>query len=132
MNIIKEYRRRVVMHESKNVFQEMKDIKDFDREMFVVFHLDSRNRVICREIAHIGTLNACLVHPREVFKNAIVNGADSIILSHNHPSGDPTPSDNDRKITETLREAGKILNIPLLDHVIVGKKEYISMEEVRE
>lgn len=130
MKLLKEYKKRVILKEPINVFQQMRDIRDHDRELFAVFHLDTKNKVICREIAHIGTLNSCLIHPREVFKKAIINSANAIIVSHNHPSGDPTPSEEDKEVTENLRNAGETLNIRLIDHVIVGKAEYFSMADL--
>ena len=83
--------------------------------------LDSKNRIIKEELISIGTLDSSLVHPREVFKAAIKESAFAIMLVHNHPSGDPSPSDEDLKVTKQIIEAGKILNILVLDHVILGK-----------
>jgi len=77
-----------------------------------------------------GTLNSSLVHPREVYKRALLNNANSIILTHNHPSGDPTPSNEDIKITHQLMETGKILNIELLDHIVIGSGEYSSLKQL--
>lgn len=77
----------------------------------------------------MGILNSALVHPREVFKQAIRKNAHAIILVHNHPSGDPEPSDEDHQITETMTKAGKLLGIPVLDHVVVGDKKYFSFSE---
>lgn len=91
-----------------------------DQERFVVACLDTKNRVQSVVVITIGTLDASLVHPREVFKPAILEGSSSIILSHNHPSGDSTPSREDHKVTERLTEAGKLLGIEVLDHIIHG------------
>ena len=90
------------------------------REVFLVLLLNAKNKVERVACVSIGTLTASLVHPREVFRGAILHGAASIILAHNHPSGDPTPSREDIEITERLAEGGKLLGIDLLDHVIVG------------
>jgi DNA repair protein RadC len=95
-------------------------ILDKNKEQFMILHLDSKNRVIKDEIVSIGTLNASIIHPREVFKSAIKESVNSIILVHNHPSGDVTPSSEDEEITMRLFEAGKLLDIKVLDHVIVG------------
>jgi len=103
--------------------------KDVDREYFVCFHLDSRNRVKSFETVSIGTLNSSLVHPREVFKAAILSNAASIILCHNHPSGDTGVSTDDLVLTKRLVDAGEILGIEVLDHVIIGADNYLSMEE---
>ena len=104
-------------------------LSSLDRECFLALHLDSKNKCIAQEIISLGTLNSTLVHPREVFKSAIKNNSNSIILVHNHPSGDPTPSNEDKKITKVLFKAGRILGIKVLDHVIVGKDQYWSLNE---
>ena len=85
-----------------------------------MFLLNVKNQIIAKEVISIGILDGSLIHPREVFKAAVCAGAASIIVAHNHPSGDTTPSVQDREVTTRLREAGKILGIPLVDHVIVG------------
>ena len=86
--------------------------------------LDSKNRIIKEGLISIGTLDSSLVHPREVFKEAIKESAFAVMLVHNHPSGDPDPSEDDIKITKQIIEAGKILNILVLDHVIIGKDRH--------
>jgi len=100
-----------------------------DKEHFMILHLDSKNKIIKDEIISIGILNASLVHPREVFKSAIKESANAIVLVHNHPSGDYTPSQEDKEITERLFDAGEVLNIKVLDHVIIGKEGYWSWKE---
>ena len=106
------------------------NIRMADREMFVVLHLDVRNRVVAHEITSIGSQTASLVHPREVFKSAILKGACSIILSHNHPSGDPSPSKDDIDLTHRLVEAGRLMGIDVLDHIIVAPPDRnLSMKE---
>lgn len=97
------------------------DIRDSKREHFVVFYLDTQNRVIERQIISVGILDSSLVHPREVFEPAIRLSASSIIVAHNHPSGSLTPSSEDLEITKRLIHAGKILDIQLTDHVIISK-----------
>ena len=99
------------------------------QETFMILLLDSKNRIVKDEIISIGTLNASIIHPREVFKSAIRESANSIILVHNHPSGDPKPSVEDEQITKKLFEAGELLNIKILDHVIVGKDKFWSFKE---
>ena len=107
------------------------DITSADREVFVVLHLDTRNRVVAHETTSIGSQNASLVHPREVFKAAILKGATSIILAHNHPSGDPAPSKEDIDLTHRLAEAGGLMGIQVLDHVVVAPPgESVSMKEL--
>ena len=99
------------------------------KEHFVILSLDSRNNLIRENIVSIGTLNANLVHPREVFKEAIDSRAASVILAHNHPSGDPEPSEDDLVITKRLTEAGKIIGIDVLDHIIITKTKVFSFKE---
>lgn len=113
----------------KEVWDELKDIRDNKKEHFVVFFLDSRNQEIKREIISVGSLNANLVHPREVFEPAIRHLASHIIIAHNHPSGDTEPSQEDLEITKRLSEAGKILGIEIIDHVIVAKDKFLSFKE---
>ncbi|MBE0568668.1 MAG: DNA repair protein RadC [Deltaproteobacteria bacterium] len=93
---------------------------DRDRECFVAFLLNTKHNIIAEEVVSIGILDGSLVHPREVYKAAVCAGAASVIVAHNHPSGDTTPSVQDREVTTRLRDAGKIIGIPLVDHVIVG------------
>lgn len=112
----------------KDVWENLKDIRDNKREHFVVFYLDTRNQEIRREVISVGTLNANLVHPREVFEPAIRNYAAQIIISHNHPSGDVNPSDDDIEVTNRLKSAGNILGIEVMDHVIVSKNCFLSMK----
>jgi DNA repair protein RadC len=90
------------------------------REVFATIHLDSKNRLLCVEMVSIGSLNAAIVHPREVFKAALLSSAAALVLVHNHPSGDPTPSREDLELTKRLKEAGELLGIRVLDHVIIG------------
>lgn len=100
-----------------------------DREHFVVMCLDTKNRVNALNTVSIGTLNSSQVHPREVFKPAILANSASIILVHNHPSGDPTPSQEDITVTKRLSEAGQILGIQVFDHIILGDERYVSLKE---
>ena len=100
-----------------------------DREKFCTLLLDTKNIPIANILISIGTLNSSLVHPREVFKAAIKRSANSIILVHNHPSGDPKPSIEDIKVTKRLIEGGNLLGIKVLDHLIIGNNSYISFKE---
>lgn len=100
-----------------------------DRELFCVLLLDVKNRPIRKAIVSIGTKQETIIHPREVFRSAIRSGASSILLLHNHPSGDPSPSPEDIRVTKRLVMAGKILNIPVLDHVVVADQSYVSFKE---
>lgn len=107
----------------------MEDLRHLRKECFKVIYLDTKNQVIADENISIGSLNASIVHPREVFKNAVKRSANSIIAMHNHPSGDPTPSKEDVDITRRIRQAGELLGITLLDHIIIGDHKYISFKE---
>lgn len=100
-----------------------------DREQFVCAHLDVKNRLLSREVVSIGHLTAALVHPREVFKAAILANAASVAFVHNHPSGDPEPSREDIEITRRLVKAGEILGIPVVDHVVVARRGHVSVLE---
>ena len=104
-------------------------IQDDDREVFLVILLNTKHRVIAVHRAHIGSINSSVVHPREIFKSAILNNAAALIVSHQHPSGDPKPSLEDIEVTERLQEVGRIIGIQLLDHIVVGAgDEYISLK----
>ncbi len=99
------------------------------RELFIVILQDTKGCVICHETVAIGSLSNVLVHPREVFYPAIRHKAASLILIHNHPSGDPSPSPEDYALTKSLVEAGKLMGLPIQDHLIVGYQTYISLRE---
>jgi DNA repair protein RadC len=117
---------------AKDVFDYVSPkVSSLDRECFMVLHLDTKNRVIKEEVVSVGTLNSSIVHPRELFKSAIKESANSVILAHNHPSGDPTPSQEDEEMTDRIMDAGKLLGIDVLDHVIIGKDEFYSFKEKR-
>ena len=104
-------------------------IQDKAKEHFKLILLNPRNKIIGISTISIGTLNASLVHPREVFKDAIMHSAASVVLAHNHPSGDPEPSEDDLKITKKLVDSGKILGIEVIDHIIIGKNNFCSFKE---
>jgi len=104
-------------------------LRDRRQEEFWVLHLDTQNQIIIERCLTIGLLNTSLVHPREVFAPAIVAGAASLILVHNHPSGDPEPSPEDIAVTRQLVESGRLLGIPVRDHVVLGDGGYVSLEE---
>lgn len=107
-------------------------LEDLDREQVIVCCLDNKNQPVSINVVSVGTLNSSLVHPREVFKTAILSNAASIILFHNHPSGDPEPSQEDINITTRIKDAGEILGIELLDHIIIGSNgEFRSLKETK-
>jgi DNA repair protein RadC len=105
------------------------DIRYLDRERFRVVLLSTRHDVLAVEEVAVGGLNSAIIHPREVFKAAIRWSAAAVILVHNHPSGDPEPSADDVRITARLAEAGRVLGIEVLDHVVVGDRRYVRLRE---
>lgn len=104
-------------------------LEDSDREIFMAIMLDTKNNIIGINTVSIGSLNASIVHPREVFKAALLANAACLVFAHNHPSGDSAPSREDLEITSRLKQAGDILGIRVLDHVIVGFGNYYSMAD---
>ncbi|HCF49795.1 MAG TPA: hypothetical protein DER60_05910 [Syntrophomonas sp.] len=129
-------RRLALSQESKPVITSPEDVKTLvmedmrylDREHFKVIYLDRKGGIIVTEDISVGGLHSSMAHPREVFKNAVKRSAASIILVHNHPSGDPHPSNEDMETTRRLVEAGQIVGIEVLDHVIIGDNKYCSMK----
>jgi DNA repair protein RadC len=121
---------RVVISKPEDVYN-LKFLREelllADREKLICLHLNVRNMVISYEVVAVGTLTEAPSHPREVFKGALLANADSVILCHNHPSGDPQPSEDDILFTKRLKEAGDILGISLLDHLIFGDNSFVSL-----
>ena len=107
----------------------LNDIAAHRQEHFVVLSVDSGRRLITKRIVFIGTVDTVIAHPREVYAGAVADFANGIIVAHNHPSGDPTPSKQDIATTEQLVAAGQILGVKLLDHIIVAEQEYFSFRE---
>jgi len=107
----------------------MERLRFLRKEHFVTLHLDTKHQVVGEEIVSIGSLNASIAHPREIFRTALKRNAAAIVCAHNHPSGDPAPSPEDIQVTERLIAAGKILGIDVLDHIVFGDKRYISLRE---
>lgn len=107
----------------------MPDMTSLKQEHFVVLFLNVKNQVLHKQTIFIGSLNASIVHPREIFREAVKRSAASIICAHNHPSGNPSPSSEDIDVTKRLIESGLIMGIELLDHVIIGDHKFISLKE---
>ncbi len=105
------------------------ELRDVKKEHFKAILLDTKNQVLKIVTVSVGTLDSSLVHPREVYKDAILASAASLIVAHNHPSGDPTPSAEDKRVTQRLAEAGQIVGIDLLDHIIIGDNRWVSLKE---
>ena len=108
----------------RNLFME-----DADREYLVVCCLDAKLKPLSIEIAAIGSLNQCMVDPRDIFKNAVLSNSANILIYHNHPSGEAEPSMDDERVTKRIKEAGELLGIPLVDHIIIGKDCTFSFRE---
>lgn len=107
----------------------MKHYEEADREIFTILMLNIKHKVIGIHDVSVGSLTASVVHPREVFKAACLANAAALIIAHNHPSGDPQPSKEDLNITRTLIEAGKLMDIPIIDHIIIGDGNFISFTQ---
>lgn len=116
-----------IIDSPEKAVEQLADIRDKKQEYFVCLTLDGANRLIAKRIITIGTLMSSLVHPREVFADAITDRAASIIVAHNHPSGSISPSQADHDVTKTLRTAGNLLDIQLVDHIIVTPKGFTSI-----
>ncbi|MBI4346121.1 MAG: DNA repair protein RadC [Elusimicrobia bacterium] len=113
----------------RQVYEQLHWLRRRRKEHFVALYVNARNRLLHVETVSIGTLTASLVHPREVFGPAVERAAAGLIVAHNHPSGDPRPSAEDRAATRRLERAGRILGVPLLDHVVVAESGYYSFRE---
>lgn len=118
-----------VIHTSHQVYHEMRDIKTWTKEVFVAFYLDTHHRIISREIVAVGTIDTAILHPRELFRTAILRNASAIIISHNHPSGSTEPSHEDSIVTDSVKKAGEIIGIQLLDHIVVTNDGYYSFAD---
>ena len=114
---------------SGDIFRAFKQLAEMPVESFLVVHLDSKNRMVGMTTCSIGSMTSSLVHPRDVFRPAIANMTAGLIFIHNHPSGDPAPSDEDLQITKRLCEVGKVIGIRCLDHIIIGSGRYFSFAD---
>jgi DNA repair protein RadC len=122
---------QVKIRSSEIAYEIMRVEAKIDRECGWVLHLNGRLELIEKELVNMGTVDGAVFHPRETFKKAIVNGSSSIIVVHNHPSGDITPSEEDKRISEVIKEAGKLLGITVNDFLIIGSRGYVSFAEER-
>ena len=123
------YRKEVVISGPEDIYKLCKKMAKYEKEHFVAILLNSRHAVLAVDTISIGSLNASIVHPREVFLPAIRQIAASLVLVHNHPSGLPDPSEEDLAITRRLVEAGRLLGIEVVDHIIIGNHAYVSLKE---
>lgn len=129
MNSYKPDKRYTIRSPEDGADYIMEEMRSLVQEHFVVIFLNTKNQIIHSQTIFIGSLNASIVHPREVFREAVKRSAASIICAHNHPSGDPTPSQEDIHVTRRLVESGKMIGIELLDHLIIGDRKFISLKE---
>ena len=139
LSIEARYRKEVVREDAPDwvskrftsasqVYEMFLDLRQEAKEHFIALHLDGKNRIACLDRVSVGSLNQSIVHPRELFKTALLSSAAAILLIHNHPTGDPTPSSEDLEVTRRIKEAGDLLGIKVLDHIIIGDS-YLSFAE---
>ncbi|GGP13642.1 RadC family protein [Oceanobacillus neutriphilus] len=107
----------------------MEEMRNLAQEHFVALFLNTKNQIIHRQTLFIGSLNASIVHPRELFREAVRRSAASVLVCHNHPSGDPTPSQEDILVTKRLVESGKIIGIEVIDHLVIGNERFVSLKQ---
>lgn len=120
---------RFTIRSPEDAYTYLRDMQYLNQEHFVVLGLNTKNQIIFRESVFVGSLNASIVHPREVFNHLVRRSCASAIVAHNHPSGDVTPSMDDINVTRRLCEVGKLMGIEILDHVIIGHEKYTSLKE---
>lgn len=129
LNKYKPTERYVVRSPEDGADYVMEEMRTLDQEHFIALFLNTKNQIIHSQTIFIGTLNSSVVHPREIFREAVRRSSASIIVAHNHPSGDPTPSPEDINVTKRLVKAGKIMGIEVLDHLVIGDGRFISLKE---
>ena len=120
---------RAPFKSSCEVFALFNFLKYETKEHFLALHLDNKNRILCLDKVSSGSLNASIVHPREVFKTALLSSAAAILFVHNHPSGNPEPCKEDLELTTRLKQAGNLLGLRVLDHIIIGEDRYVSLPD---
>ncbi len=123
---------KIVIHNLQDTVHLLKEYADKRQEYLICLYINARHELIQKEVLGVGNLNTLRIEPREIFRPALSSPCAGVILAHNHPSGDPTPSEDDIAFTKRIHEAGQIMGIPLLDHVIIGSKKYFSFVEYRE
>jgi len=131
VSVVKEHTNRYPKLDSARSVKEIAQqfLEDAATERMLVFFVDAKNRLTGFNEASVGSLNVSIVHPRDTFRAAVIQGASAVILAHNHPSGDPTPSREDREATKRMVQAGKILGIRVLDHIVIGDNDYYSFAD---
>jgi len=121
--------RKIDLDSSNKIYQRYRFLQYAEVEYAILVCLDTKNNLICEKLISKGTINGALVSSREVFRTALLNNSVGIVLLHNHPSGNSEPSDDDIKLTKNIKKAGKMIGIPLLDHIIIGTDNYTSFGE---
>lgn len=116
--------------DAARIVRDLFDFDHLDREQFVALAMNTKNRIVGAWVVSVGSLNASIVHPRELFKPAVMLSAASMVIAHNHPSGDPTPSGADIQLTRRLVKGGDVLGIEVLDHVVVGNESIASLRDL--
>lgn len=116
-------------HSARQVFELFRDLVQESREIVIALHLDGKNRIACFDRVAVGSLSQAIIHPRDLYKSALLSSAAAIILVHNHPSGDPEPSREDLEISKRMKDAGELLGVRLLDHIIIGDGGYVSLAD---
>ena len=136
LEMVREERSLYGMEQFKNASEAVETVRSLfenaDREMMVVLSLDAKNTPIAVEVVAVGGIDNCVIDVRNIFMHAVISNASNIICFHNHPSGVPEPSEDDMAVTRRIKDAGILLGIPLLDHIIIGDDTYYSLEEHRE
>jgi DNA repair protein RadC len=120
---------KIIIRTAQEVIAQVREIADKKQEYLIVLYLNARHELVLKEVVGIGSLNSLQITPKEIFSHALQTPCASLIIVHNHPSNDPTPSDDDISFTRRIHEAGEVLAIPMLDHVIVSKSGYFSFRE---
>lgn len=120
---------KIIIRNLKDILQQVRDIADKKQEYLVVLYLNARHELLIKEVVGVGSLNSMLITPKEIFSHALKTPCAAIIVIHNHPSNDPTPSDDDISFTRRIHEAGEVMSIPLIDHVIICNSGYFSFRE---
>lgn len=120
---------RFTIRSPNDAYEYLRDMEHLTQEHFVVLGLNTKNQILFRQTVFIGSLNACIVHPSPIFQLLIKRNCASAIVAHNHPSGNPAPSQEDIQVTKRLMEAGEVMGVEILDHLIVGTDTYISLKE---
>ena len=129
-SVNEQFTNNVKLTSPESIYLYLKDQLEMKtQEHLIALYLNTKGELIKKEVLFIGTLHSSVIHPREIFKHAVLNSAASLIICHNHPSGDPTPSKNDLDVTKVINENSIMMDIPLMDHIIIGRDKYFSFKE---